>query len=171
MTVNFAAFVTIRFPTVLRFCTFNQSVTIGSNTFEAGKLAAVGPIVNQTGSPSRRATLRCRAVDVDDRTAFLSDHGPVAVEIEFATNVNGRRWTLLPKKMVGKLSGTVVSEGYADLTVETLKGTVFAGQALTMTDAVQRAVAPLGPNAEQDRAFEYAERFREEGILEHPPPQ
>ena len=178
MTHDYAALVTIEFPAVLRFATFNVDVEVrdarGGNprTFEAGKLESVGAIQNQTGSPSRRATVRVRAVDASDRAALLRDNGPVKVEVEFArSRTVGLGWVLMPKKLVGKLSATTVSEGYADLTIETAKGTVWAGEVLTMTDAVQRATAPLGPNAERDRAFEYAQRFREEGILEHPPPQ
>ena len=164
-----AALVDIGFDPPLRLSSFDRQVTVDGKTYEGGRIASWGPVQNQTGSPSRRATVSVHAVDGSARAVLLSDHGPVDVEIRFAARADdATEWTLLPKRVAGKLSATQMTEGRADLTIETAKGTTFAGRVLVMSDSMQRE---LYPSPTPDRGFEYSERFRDEGILERPPPQ
>ena len=167
MIVDFAVLLEIGYPTPLRLSSFDMDVTVSGKTYDGGRVEEWTAITNSTGSPGRRATVTIKAVDSAIRTALLTDSGPVDVEILFATRARSAAWTLIPKKVVGSLSETRYSAGRAEITIETLKGTVYAGRVLVMSDAMQRE---RFPSPVPDQAFEYIQRFREEGILERPPP-
>ena len=162
----FGTLVTIGYTPAKRVCTFEGDVTIGGNTFEGGKLIRVGRLSLAREAPDRRMTLTLAALESADLTLYLQDHGPVTVTVEWVASQDGATWTLLPKKHVGVQSGIVVTGGQAELTVETAKGTIWAGEPLVMSDATQREKYKTPT---PDRGFEYIERFKSEGIIEHPP--
>ena len=161
-----AGLVTLDYDPVVRISTFDENVRVDSRTFAGGGVVRIGRIETAKGTPDRRLTLTLSATTQAELSRYLTDRGPIGVTVEFMASSDGSTWTLLPKKHVGVQSAIVVSGGTAEMTVETAKGTVWAGRPLTMTDAVQRA---RFPTPTPDKGFEYAERFRLEGVLEHPP--
>ena len=161
-----ATLVTLGYTPAKRLSTFEGDVTIGGNTFEGGKLLRVGRLTVSRETPDRRMTLTLAAVESADLNLYLADHGPIAVTVEWLASQDGATWTLLPKKHVGVQSAIVVTGGQAELTVETAKGTVWAGEPLVMSDATQRE---RYKTPTPDRAFEYVQRLRLEGIATHRP--
>ena len=167
-SVYVAALVTIGYTPVVRLSTFSEDVTVDSRTFTGGKVLGVGRLETSKGTPDRRMTITLAAVDQADLTRYLADHGPVPVTVEWMASRDNVTWSLLPKKHVGVQSAILVTGGQAEMTIETAKGTVWAGEPLVMSDATQRATYPTPT---PDRGFEYIERFRLEGVIEQPPGQ
>ena len=161
-----ATLVTLGYTPEVRLSSFDQDATVGTRTFTGGKVISAGNLETGKETPDRRLTLRLAAVDSADLNRYLADQGPVDVTVEWMASQDGQAWTLLPKKHVGRQSAILVTAGVAEMTVETRRGTVFAGQPRVMTSADQRE---RYKTPTPDEAFDYAERFKLEGIIVHPP--
>ena len=163
MATALASLVTINYPTPVKRTSFDANVVIGAETWTPGVIE-VSAFEQKSGVADRRMTVKLDAESNADRAVFLTDPGPVAVTVEWASRAEGSStWAKLPIKHVGKYSIGRVTDVEVDITVETLKGTIFAGRTPTMTDAYQRA------EYSGDRGFEYAEKLAVEGILLRPP--
>lgn len=167
MAAAIAALVTLDYPTPVKRATWNESVTIGAETWSAGVLS-VGELEIKSGVPDRRLSIALDAESNADRAVFLTDPGPVAVTVEWATRADGASaWIKIPGiKYVGRYSSSQITDTEISITCETLRGTIFAGQTPTMTDAYQRE---RYKTPKPDRGFEYAEKLSVEGILLKPP--
>ena len=167
MNYDLAVLIAIHYPSVWRGSSFSSAVTVDSNTYQPNKIIGTGRLTAQRGAPTRRMTVELSATNNADKTLFLTDHGPVKVELLWLISTDGETWSKVPRTHKGVLSGMEVSEDRATITIETLKGTISANRKIIMSDAMQRE---LYPNPTPDRAFEYIERFRNEGLNEYPPP-
>ena len=163
MATALASLVTIDYPTPVKRTSFDTNVVIGAETWTPG-VTQISAFEQKSGIVDRRMTVRLDAHSNADRAVFLTDPGPVTVTVEWASRAeDATAWVKLPIKHVGKYSIGRVTDTEAEITVETLKGTIFAGRTPTMTDAYQRE------NFSGDRGFEYAEKLAVEGILLRPP--
>ena len=167
--MNVALLVSIHYNPIKRVSSFSVPVTVDGNVYEAGKIISSSRLTNQKGLPNRRMNIVLSAFEPADKTLYITDHGPVKVEVLWVSQNSNGVWTKIQSlSHVGVLSGMEVSEEQATIIIETLKGTTNENRTLVMSDTMQRKLYPT-PNP--DRGFEYVERFRNQGVLEHPPPQ
>ena len=164
--MDVALLVTIHYNPVKRVSSFSTPFTFETNAYEEGKIISASRLTNQKGLPSRRMSIVLRADEDADKLLYLTDHGPVKVEVIWVASSDGQTWVKLPIQHNGVLSGMEVAESQATITIETLKGTINENRTIMMSDTMQRA---LYTDPTPDRGFEYVERFRNEGILEFPP--
>ena len=158
-----ASLVDLGYSPVKRLTSFPDNVTVSGNEYEGGKVLNVERLTLAKGVPDRRLTLRLAAIAPADLALYLADHGPVSITIQWLASSDGSTWTLLPVRHVGRQSGMLVTAGTAEIQVETARGTLWAGQPRMYSDADQQERFP------GDKAFEYVQRLRLEGIQVHPP--
>ena len=102
------------------------------------------------GQPDRRLTASFPVTDPELRAALLVDPGPLEIVIRSVfSNDRGQSWSVVPNKLVGRLSRPVIKNGVYTIEIETHAGDVDRGRPLKWSDEDQRARYP------GDRGLEY----------------
>lgn len=146
--------------TTYRFWSGEGDLSFDSVTYTgAGQLIEISPAEVDLKSQNRRLTASLALNDDPAiRQAFMQDPGPLTVEVNWIySEDNGKTWTRLPRKYVGRLSNPKFVNNVYQVELETYAGDVDRGRPRRWSDEDQRAYYP------GDKGMEYM-RELEQGI-------